>query len=204
MRARRTVQSDQPPPPAEQSALSKDPPPEPSRPKRAKPWAGESYYQTYEPLAESISSVDVDATFESLKERLRVGSGAGSQISGAELMTAIDRVQEDLVQAHRLANKARREYELYKLAHESWLEEKKAAALLALEQSKAEKKLTKQITDGMIVDAVMVTWPDEYTDRIQRLKGFQAAVHQIEALSTAYAGRARSLGDLKDLVISFK
>lgn len=119
-------------------------------------------------------------------------------------MLAIDRVQEDLVQAHRLANKARREYELYKLAHESWLEEKKAAVLIQLEAAKAEKKLTKQITEGMILDAVGVTWPDEFADRVTKLKSFQAAVHQIESLSTAYTGRARSLSDLKDLVLAFK
>lgn len=202
-RARRTLDEtdDQP----RQSALPKtSEAPEPTRPKRSAPWSGEVFYSNYQNVVGTIVDSVIDETFESLERRLRIGSAPGKQITAMELMHAIDRVQEDQIQAARLANKARREYELYKLAHDSWLEEKKAAALQALEQAKAEKKLTKQITEGMILEAVIGTWPDDYTSRFDRLKSFQAAVHQIEALSSAYVGRARSLSDLKELVIAFK
>lgn len=207
-RRRRRIDPDSGESKPEQSALlpeePKSSPPEPAKPKRASPWAGEAFYKNYEKVVGSIVDSDIDGTFEELERRLRIGSGAGKQISGGELMEAIDRVQSDYVQASRLANKARREYELYKVAHESWLEEKKAAALVGLEDLKAQKKLTKQITESMLNEAVMSTWPDDYAGRLDKLKSFQAAVHQIEALSTAYGARARSLSDLKELVLAFK
>lgn len=105
-------------------------------------------------------------------------------------------------EANKLAAKARRDYELAKEEHEVWLEAKRTAARLALEQEKEEGRLKKQISDGMVLDQVRAAWPDEYAAAVEKLKDFQAAVHYVESLPEAVKIRARALDARKDIMLA--
>lgn len=143
-----------------------------------------------------VMEIDIGATHSRLLVELRPSL---KQMTGSELMTALDRVTDNIRLAHSLKNKARAEYELYKEAHAEWLEPKRSSALIALEKDKKEQELKKQITEAMIDARVVATWPEEYRPRIQKLKSLQAAVHELEDLHETWKSRGNRLSDLKDL-----
>lgn len=146
----------------------------------------------------SVITVDVEGAHSDLERRLALGNPQ----SGTELVDAINTVERSAFLASKLKNRARREYEMYKVAHEAWLEPKKAVALEQLEQEKKEKELKKQITEGMVLDKVRGSWPAEVRDRERRLRDFQAAVHTLEDLAEIWKRRSYSLANLKELVLT--
>lgn len=151
---------------------------------------------TWGGVINGIINIDIQAVHDRLELEVRAST---ETITGSELMRRLDRCAENCALAHKLKHKARAQYELYKEAHDEWMEPKKTASLEALEKEKKEKDLKKQITEGMIEDRVRATWSNEYRERIQRLKNFQAAVHELEDLHQTWIARGRHLESLKDL-----
>ena len=170
---------------------------EPAR-RAVRPDEVETYVDRWGKVIHGVLEIDIETAHELLEKDLVLPPGA---VTGTKLLAALDAVQDRLKLADKLAAKARRDYELYKEAHQSWLEVKKAAARIALEEEKKASKLAKQITLDMITDQVRATWPDEYIDRMAKLKGFQAAVHTLEKLADAWKARPRTLSDMKDIVL---
>ena len=144
-----------------------------------------------------VVEIDVEAIHTELEEAL----SRGGQLTGSRLMQELDEVQSRYMDASKLRRKARLDYEVYKEVHAKWLEEKKAAALIALEEAKREKGLKKQITNDMILDQVRSTWSEEYREKTKKLRQFQAAVHVLEDLQDAWKSRSRTLSDLASLVL---
>lgn len=158
----------------------------------------DSYPRTWNRVINGILEMDV----EKIHARLEDEIAERVPLTGSAILQALDRVQENFLLAAKLKNRSRREYELFKVEHEQWLEVKKTAARRALEDDKAEKKLTKQITQDMVIDAVRATWPDEYRLRETKVRDFQAAVHTLEDLAEAWKARARALGEMSSIVLS--
>jgi hypothetical protein len=123
--------------------------------------------------------------------------------TGMVLIGLLDEAPTRYYEACRLANRARRDYELFKVRHAEWMDKKKNAARLALEEEKKAGKLSKQITKDMIEDAVRQTWPGEYREHQEDYRGFQAAVHQMESLAEAWKRRITTLSHQKDLVLAY-
>jgi hypothetical protein len=163
------------------------------------PTTPDRYVEGWRQVIEGVVTLDVEES-HTLLERELVIPGVPS---GSEILEALNRVQERLVLAKKLSSKARREYEIYKESYEGWLEMKKSAARVSLEEEKKSGALTKQITQDMILDQVRATWPDEYMSRVEKMKDFQAAVHVLEELSEAWRERARSLSAMKDIVLAY-
>lgn len=155
----------------------------------------------YEPVIRGVVDLDVRATHQLLTSELRSGADG---MTGSILIGALDVVQDRLMQASRLKNRARREYEFHKEIFSEWMEEKKAAALKVLGDKKDAGEIKKQITIDMVEDFVRVNWSDDYRRRKREMADFAAAVHTLEDLHEAWRGRARTLGDLKDLVITYR
>lgn len=155
--------------------------------------------ENYAVITRGVVHIDVIEAHKILMGELR-----SDPKTGGALIEALDLVQDRIALASRLKNRARREYELFKDVHKEWLEEKKTAARIALQEEKAAGKITKQITIDMVDDAVLAGWPDEYRKRKRELADFQAAVHTLEDLHEVWKSRARTLGDLKDLVIAYR
>lgn len=169
---------------------------EPSR-RAVRPDEVDTYVDRWGKVIYGILEIDIEEAHKVLEE----GLAFRGAVTGSKLLQALDVVQDRVKLANKLAAKARRDYELFKESHQSWLEVKKAAARIALEEEKKAGKLTKQITLDMIVDQVRATWPDEYVDAVAKLKGFQAAVHTLERLAEAWRARPRALSDMKDIVL---
>lgn len=162
----------------------------------AAPSNGRGYLDRWDGVIEGI--VELEPTI--MNQRLR-DSLNSSVKHGASIMDALDRVAGEYAEACKLKDRARLEYELYKENFEEFLEPKRTAALMALEEMKKEGKLKKTISEQMVMDYVRASWPTEYNDRFRKLKQFQAAVHSLEELPRAFQMRARALTDQKDLLL---
>lgn len=124
------------------------------------------------------------------------------KLTGSQIHSEIGRNPWLHGQAVRLGAKARADYELYKEEHAVWLEAKKTAARIALEEEKAAGQLKKQISEAMIMDQVRASWPDEFMAKVKELKGFQAAVHALEKLPESFQMRSRALVAQKDMILA--
>jgi hypothetical protein len=149
-------------------------------------------------VIDGVIEINVETAHAELEEDL----GSNDPVTGSHLMHALERCQSRVLLASKLKNKARRDYELFKVDHEQWLEVKKTSAMIALEEEKKEKELKKQITVDMIIDRVRATWPDEYRKRETKLRDFQSAVHTLEDLAEAWKQRSRDLGNLTSIIVS--
>lgn len=158
------------------------------------------YLDNWGHVVTGIVSVDVEELYARVKAELEKRSHGRS--TAAELDARLDGIANLYVDAITLAARARADYEVFKEDHAVWLEAKKTASRIALEEEKEEKGWKKQITVDMILDQVRVTWKAEYQKRVEALKNFQAAVHQIEGLADAVKLRARALDAQKDLLLA--
>jgi len=157
----------------------------------------ESFVDNWASVIDGIVELDPNEVHSRLERELKIKG----LMSGSHLLSALASVNSNYVEACRLKNRARREYELYKVEWDTWLEEKKTAARQALEEEKAQKKFKKQIDIAMVNDQVRVTWPQDYRSRYSRCKDFQAAVHTLEDLAEAWKSQSRTLAAMKDLVL---
>ena len=135
----------------------------------------------------------------------RADRGVPTPLRGATagaIDSAYDSVGEVLDLSVKVAVKARRDYDLFKEEFEIWLESKRTSAREALEIEKAEKGWKKQITDGMVMDQVRATWPDEYSTRANQLKSFQATAHFFEARPDVVKQRARALDGQREIMLA--
>lgn len=151
----------------------------------------------YESVTVGVLDLDVEQAHGELSRRLLIGETP----TGVVLLDQLDRAHDRIRLARTLAARARRDYEVYKEQHEAWMELKKSAARVALEEEKKEKELKKQITNDMIVDQVRATWPEEYLERFTRLKDFQASVHVLEELAETWKDRPRALQAMANMVL---
>lgn len=164
------------------------------KPKRE---TADGYLEQWGKVVRGVVDLKVDQTHQEILDVLKRSAKTGS-----ELLDMLDIIAARYVDAKRLAAKARIQYEEYKEDWAVWLEAKKTSARMALEEEKKEKDWKKQITQDMIMDQVRVTWETEYTKRFRRLKEFQAAVHELEALPEALNMRARALKEQKDILLA--
>jgi hypothetical protein len=162
-----------------------------SEPEKRSPSSDRSWSR----VIEGVIELDVEATHTKLEAELRTGP-----VTVSSLQAAIDEAAANFVLAAKLEAKARRDYEIHKEAHAEWLESKKHDARRELEEAKKAQKLTKQITNDMVLDRIRST-VSEYRDQIERVRSFQAAVHTLERLTEAWKIRAsRSLPDQRELL----
>lgn len=143
------------------------------------PWA---------PVISGILSVDVRAANGQLEEWL-----SAAATSAGATVRRLEEVGRMFALALKLRDKSRRDYEIFKVEHGIWLEERKSVARAQLEEEKREKKLTKQITVDMVTDAVRGAWPEESRIHETKLRDFQAAVHYCESLPEAVQTTGRAL-----------
>jgi hypothetical protein len=157
-------------------------------------------------VIEGIVDLDVRATHDRLTRA--ISSPRSGNLTGSSVAEAICNVQDNLTLASRLKNKARREYELYKLSFEEWLEPHRTACTAALEEENTAKiaadpkAKVKQITERMVDDRVRAVLGDELRIKKQKVLDFQAAAHTLEETVEAWRQRARSLESLALLVRS--
>lgn len=149
-------------------------------------------------MIEGVVVVDVKAANEQIEAFLTPLRGA----TAGALDKAYDSVGEVLDLSVKIAVKARRDYDLFNEEFEIWLESKRTASREALEVEKAEKGWKKQITDGMVMDQVRATWPDEYSTRANQLKSFQATAHFFEARPDVVKQRARALDGQREIMLA--
>lgn len=166
-----------------------DPTPTPARPA--------TYLEALSPIIQGIVDMDAEGVWRLISSAIR----PGGNITGSRLIKELDQVAGLFHEAVRLGARARREYEIYKEEHATWLELKKSAARIALEREKKEKGWKKQITQDMVLDQVRSSWPDEYAEKVRQLRNFQAAVHELEALPDAVKMRARAIEAQRDMLL---
>lgn len=159
---------------------------------------GGRLHESWTGVIRGVIEIDVPTLHQELKDALVLKK----PYSASRVIEALDHVQEHIRQAELLSARARRDYEVYKEAHESWLEVKKSAARLSLEEEKKQGNLKKTITNDMILDTVRSTWEQEYVERVTKLKDFQSAVHYVERLAQDWRGRPGTLSDLASQVRS--
>lgn len=155
-----------------------------------------TYLERWGGVVRGIVELDVDEVHSRLEASLREESKTGTS-----LMKSLDRVAYDYAEACKLRERARYEYELFKLDYEEWLEAKRTASRRGLQELKKEKKLTGTITEKAVSENVIATWPDEYRRRTGELKRFEAAVETLRKLPDAFQVRARALQEQKDLLM---
>lgn len=147
-----------------------------------------SYIERLGGVIEGNVAVDVAAGFAQLNEFLH------SPV--ARTFGAIDSVLERAGPMHDLAKQietsVRADYEALKDVHATWLESKRTAARIALEEEKARGDLKKQISESMIMDVVRANWPDEYAVESKKLREMQALTHRVESLSESIRIHARA------------
>ena len=161
---------------------------------------GETEKRSRSYLAVLTGTVDLDE--EAIYRLVRRNLEPADARTPAVLATDLESIALAFAEANKLAAKARRDYELAKEEHEVWLEAKRTSARMALEQEKAEGLIKKQISDGMVMDQVRASWPDEYANAVEKLKDFQAAVHYVESHPEAVKIRARALDARKDIMLA--
>jgi len=155
--------------------------------------------ENWSPVITGIIELNIEQVHRELEEGLRERDPA----TASALIEAINSAQSRRYMAAKLSARARREYELFKISHEAWWEAKKDGALLALSEAKKSGEIqSKQITNDMVRDRVIATWPDEVRERERRYRDFQAATHVLESLEDAWKRRADSLSDLRSLITS--
>lgn len=142
--------------------------------------------------------LDVDAIYQLVRRNLEPEENR----TPSALARDLEHVALAFAEANKLSAKARRDYELAKEEHEIWLEAKRTAARMALEQAKEEGKIKKQISDSMVLDEVRANWPDEYAEEVRKLRDFQASVHYVESLPEAVRLKGRALDARKDIMIA--
>lgn len=178
-RVRRAAEApaEQPTPPP-----SPNPEPEPKAPRRG-------YVAALGGVIEGTVEIDVDAVYRKVSAYLH----AEVERAASPLDAALERGAAMFDEAHALSSAARRNYELLKEEHETWLEAKRTAARMSLEEAKSRGDIKKQITIDMVLDQVRAAWPDEYASKVRELRDVQAAVHRLEALPEAVRIRVRAL-----------
>lgn len=157
---------------------------------------GRSYLEKWGGVIRGIVDMDIGPAHAELERALRAPTQTGSA-----LIAAFDRVGADYAEACKLRERARLDYETYKIDFDEWMEAKKAASRMALEELKKEKKLSKAPTEAQVKDNVIATWPDEYRRRVRDLKAFEAAVETLRKMPDAFQVRARALAGQKDLLL---
>jgi hypothetical protein len=148
-------------------------------------------------VIEGVVAIDVKV----VAERVRAYLERRCELTTSDVSRALERGPHYYAEASALASKGRADYERVKNAHEEWLESKRTAARMALEEEKAAAGWKKQITDSMVMDQVRVTWPDECAERFERLRNVAAAVHLLEALPKAVELRVQSLNKVADVTL---
>lgn len=154
------------------------------------------YLERWGGVIRGIVEMDIGPAHAELERSLRSPSQTGSA-----LLAALGRVGSDYAEACKLRERARLDYETYKVDHAEWLEAKRAASRQALEELKKEGRLSKPPTEAQVKDNVIATWPDEYRRRMRDLQAFEAAVETLRKLPDAFQVRARALANQKDLLL---
>lgn len=140
--------------------------------------------------------LDIDVEDSHRRITRAIGSIDGRIPTRGSCITALDVLPELLNLAHRLAEKARADYEDFKEQHEAWLEPRRTAVRAQLEDAKEKGAYKKSgaISDAIVMDAIRAEWPDEYLEGQRKWREYQAAVHVLESLPKTVQTKIEAVG----------
>lgn len=136
--------------------------------------------------------VDLVAEFVELEKELEIRDALTPQAVRAH----INRAEANASRAHRLYVLTKAQLGTYEIHAQTALGAMRDVARHKLEQLKASKEMTKQITEQDVVDVAAVTYPDEWSNITDRLQRGKLTLERLERFADLWQRRSWSLSSL--------
>ncbi len=136
--------------------------------------------------------VDLVAEFVELEKQLEIKEALTPQVVRAN----VNKVEANASRAHRLYVLTKAQFETYKIHAETALGAMRDVARHKLEQMKASKEITKQVTERDIDDMAAITYPDEWANISDRLQRGKLTLERLQRFADLWQRRSWSLSSL--------
>lgn len=174
-------------------AAALDDSPEPPRlPFSSYPHPSEQLAALIDTTIDQAEGLDLVKEFEELAAELEIKDALTPQVVRAH----INRVENNASRAHRLFILTKAQLETYRIHAETALGAMRDVARAKLEQLKARKEMTKQVTEQDVADMAAVTYPDEWSNINDRLKRGKLTLERLERFADLWQRRSFSLSEL--------
>jgi len=146
-------------------------------------------------VVHDIRQVDVPATYERLRDELRLGDGV---VHYAQVLAAADSAERNAFDAGLLARAAKLEQEEVDRRTGAELEVLRTAARDELEKEKTEGRRSKAPTIQDVEDRVVANWPDKSSQLHRRREEIHAARAVADNLESRWVSRCATLRSMLD------